>query len=62
MKIVKLNNVSKDKVDELIAYLESKYFHPLDYDYDSKNLTLKVFNINILNDKNIRELLLICLV
>lgn len=64
-KLVNLHNVPKEEVENLLEYLSAKYFHPLDYlviIQDDNKVMLKVYNKNILEDKNIRELILECLV
>lgn len=64
-KLVNLQNVPKEEVIELLDYLSAKYFHPLDYlivIQEDKSIMLKIYNKNILEDKNIRERILECLV
>lgn len=64
-KEINLQKIPKEEVDKLLEYLSAKYFHPLDYVtifYEDKAIVLKVYNKNILEDKNIRELILECLV
>jgi len=61
-KLLNLKNVNEDELNRILNHLESKYFHPLDYDYDKKNLMLKIYNTKILDDKSIRELIIECLV